>query len=237
MTRSALLAGLLLLGSAQATVSAQTSSIGAKHRKAQAGKPAAKPAREVRLRDVNLAYERHAWTAIKPAAPKTFRPGDLITIIVRHRRLYEADSELQARKKYNLTTELDAFLKPTQGGIGAANFRRGKPNIAYKLDQRLTSTGDSSREDRLTTRVAAKIIDVKPNGVLVLEGRSRIVHDDEVSVLCVMGSCRKEDVTADNTILSTQMAGLELLVDNQGALRAASSRGWLHKLVDAVNPF
>jgi flagellar basal body L-ring protein FlgH len=46
-----------------------------------------------------------------------------------------------------------------------------------------------------------------------------------------------EDVTADNSVLSTQIADKDLVVDNEGALRAASSRGWIPRLIDLVKPF
>ncbi len=70
----------------------------------------------------------------------------------------------------------------------------------------------------------------------VVEGRAVVVHDEETSKVTITGTCRKEDVTADNTVLSTQIANKVVSVDNQGALRAASSRGWLLRLLDLLRP-
>ncbi len=78
---------------------------------------------------------------------------------------------------------------------------------------------------------------MKPNGVLVLEARARIEHDDELSTITLTGICRKEDVTADNTVLSTQIANKHTVVENSGALRATSTRGWIPKLLDLLRPF
>jgi len=216
---------------------AQTSSLGAQKRSVDAGRPPERSPREAPPRPRNLVYERFGWITVTPAPPKTFRPGDLITIIVREQRKWEADADLKTKNKYDVKTELDAFIKPTQGGVGAAEFRRGKPNIDFQFDQKLTNKGDSSREDRLTTRLTTEIIDVKPNGVLVLEGRAKVTHDEEVSEIALTGTCRKEDVTADNTILSTQVADKQVVVTNSGALRATTTRGWLGKLVDWLKPF
>jgi flagellar L-ring protein precursor FlgH len=171
-----------------------------------------------------------------PAPPKAFRPGDLITIIVREQRKWEADSDLETKKKFDVKSELDAFIKPTEGGIGAATFRRGKPNIDYTFDQKYKTEGDSSREDKLTTRLTARILDVKPNGLLVLEGRAKMTHDDEISEITMTGTCRKEDVTADNTVLSTQIADKAVVVTNSGALHSAATRGWVTKLLDLLKP-
>jgi flagellar L-ring protein precursor FlgH len=228
---------LLLMGWVQVPDAlAQTSSLGARKRQTDADKRAETPAREYPRIPRNLVYERYAWISVRPRPPKTFKPGDLLTVIIREQRTWEADANLETKKKFNIKSEIDAFLRPIDGGFGAATFRRGKPNVDYSLDQKYKTEGDATREDRLTTRLAVRIIDVKPNGTLVLEGRAKVTHDDEVSSITLTGLCRKEDVTADNTILSTQMADKVVTIDNEGALRSASSRGWLHKLMDLLRP-
>lgn len=216
---------------------AQTSSLGARQRQAQSGEIIPKAPRETPQQPRNYVYEQYAWTSIPPRLPKTFEPGDLLTIVVRERRKFEAEADLEAKKKFDITSELDAFIKATDGGIGAATFRRGKPTIDFKYQQKSKNEGDANREDRLTTRLTGKIIDVKPNGLLVIEARARIEHDEEISTITLTGTCRKEDVTADNTILSTQIADKHVAVKNEGALRAVSSRGWIPKLLDLIKPF
>ena len=44
-------------------------------------------------------------------------------------------------------------------------------------------------------------------------------------------------LTTDNTILSTQMYDLDLQQTTQGTVREATKRGWLPRLLDAINPF
>ena len=215
---------------------AQTSSLGAKKRQADAQNPPRPEPREATRPKVNPVYEQHSWVSIRPKPPRTFKVNDLITVIVRQRSKYEADAELETKKEWDIKSELDAFIKGTAGGIGSAAFRRGKPNINYKFSNELKGEGDASREDKLTTRLTVKIIDIKPNGLLVLEGRGSLEFDDESSEITLIGTCRKEDVTADNTILSTQIADLKIKVDNDGALRASSSRGWILKLLDWLKP-
>jgi len=236
--RNLLLAlSLVAFSNASPIAFAQKSSLGAKRRAEVSKNPLPKAPREVRAVKRNRVYETYGWTSAPAAPPRKFAPGDLITVIVREKRSYEADSELQTGKKLTLKSELDAFIRPIDRGIGAATFRRGKPNVDYTLDQKLKNEGDVEREDSLTFRLTAKIIDVKPNGQIVLEGKARVIHDDEVSDITITGICRKRDITPDNTVLSTQMAEKVVKVDNHGALRATSSRGWLHKLLDVFSAF
>lgn len=220
----------------QADAFAQTSSLGAQKRQAETQDPPKPEPREANQPKVNPVYQRHSWISIRPTPPKTFKVNDLITVIVRQRSKYEADSELETKKEWDVESELDAFIKGTAGGIGSAAFRRGKPNINYKFASELKGEGDAEREDKLTTRLTVKIIDIKPNGVLVLEGRGLLRYDDESSEITITGMCRKEDVTPDNTILSTQIAEVEIKVRSTGALRASSSRGWIPKLLDWLKP-
>jgi flagellar basal body L-ring protein FlgH len=51
------------------------------------------------------------------------------------------------------------------------------------------------------------------------------------------GICRSEDVTPANTILSTQVAEMVLVEKNSGALRDATQRGWIPRLLDWAKPF
>lgn len=237
MQKAIVLSAIVFFSTGLGSADAQQSSLGAKRRAEVAKNPLPKAPRELRRQKRNLVYEQFGWTAAPAAPPRTFKPGDLITVIVREQRRYEADSELETKRKFDLTSEIEAFIRPINSGIGAATFRRGKPNIDYAFNQKLKSEGDATREDRLTLRLTARIVDVKPNGQLVIEGKARVIHDDEVSNITITGICRKEDVTPDNTILSTQIAEKVIKVDNQGALRVASSRGWLHKLMDMITPF
>lgn len=232
MLGTAMFAGLLAI-----ETTAQTSSLGGRQREEREGRPPEYTPREAVLRKGNPVYERHSLTAVPPPPPKTYRVNDLVTIIVRQSLKWEAESDLGTQRKWDFKSELEAFPKFTEGGVGESMFRRGKPNLQYKYDNKVDNKGDASREDKLTTRLTARIIDVKPNGQLVIEGRGRVVHDDESSEITLTGICRKEDITADNTVLSTQIAELDVVVNNAGALRHASSRGWLQKILDVVKPF
>ena len=235
ITRIAILACLSLVIAAS-SAPAQTSSLGAKQRNLLVSqRPQVAPRENPRIAR-NRVYDRHAWISARPKKAKAFKIGDLITIIVREHRSFEAESDLETKKRITLKAQINEFIRLIDGGVGPTGFGRGRPGIDVTLNARLKNEGDAEREDRLTMRLTGKIIDIKPNGVLVLEGRASIQHDDELSVMTVTGICRKEDVTADNTILSTQLADKSITVDNQGPLRDVTRRGWLFRMMDYLNP-
>jgi flagellar L-ring protein precursor FlgH len=97
--------------------------------------------------------------------------------------------------------------------------------------------GDYSRSESMSGRITARIIDVKPNGTLVLEARKQVASDDESFEIVVTGTCRAEDITADNTVLSTELYDLQLSKQHDGELRSATDKGVFTKLLDFLFNF
>ena len=94
------------------------------------------------------------------------------------------------------------------------------------------------RTDSYTQRVGAEVIDVKPNGTLVLQAMKTIQTDEEEQSVILSGVCRAEDITAgDNTVLSTALHDHELTKTHRGSVRNATRKGWGGKLLDAISPF
>ena len=97
--------------------------------------------------------------------------------------------------------------------------------------------GTVDRSDRILTRLTAEVLDVKPNGTMVLQARGRTKHDEEEQEFVLSGICRADDITADNTVLSSQLFDLSLEKRTRGDVRSATKRGWGGKLLDAISPF
>ena len=138
-----------------------------------------------------------------------------------------------------VTKLIDEFIKLNVkdlqlkgGAIGAVT-----PRIDVSGSREFTGEGNVDRSDSLIRRITAEVLDVKPNGTLVLQARKRIKTDDEEQVFVLSGTCRAEDITADNTILSTALHDQELTETHKGTVRQATRRGWGSKLLDAISPF
>ena len=65
----------------------------------------------------------------------------------------------------------------------------------------------------------------------------RLTVDREVQTFRLSGICRADDITPDNTVLSTQLAGLTLSKQTKGEVHDGVKSGWLNGLIDKVNPF
>ncbi len=186
----------------------------------------------------NPAIEQVSLIAVKFAPPRKFRVHDLVTIIVRERKKFESDSELEQEKEFTISSKLEEWFRFYPGcRLGSDQLSNGDPSIKYKFGLGWEGEGEADREDKFTERITAEVVDVKPNGNLVLEAKKYVKHDEEEITLTLTGMCRSADLTPDNTILSTQVANLRIVAKHTGAVRDASRRGWIPRLLDLLRPF
>ena len=142
---------------------------------------------------------------------------DIVKIVVRQESKSQSNGVSDQERQVDFDAKVDAYLK--------FNLRRfsldsasttNVPEIKAEGQRDFKGTGEFDRSDTFTDRVSAEIIDVKPNGNLVLEARSHMQVDDEKIDVALSGTCRKDDVQADDTVLSTDMADLRLSKQTSG---------------------
>jgi flagellar L-ring protein FlgH len=186
---------------------------------------------------VNPTLMASSLIAVEPPVQKKFRVHDLITVIVREDKRSTSDAKLQSDKKWDISTQLQDWIRLNgDSKLVPQNFTNGRPNVGFQYNDKYDGTGKSERKDSLTTRITATVIDVKPNGLLVLEARKTITNEEDVQVTTLTGSCRGDDVTPDNTVLSTQLADVAIETKSSGPAQDGASRGWIKKLVDFLKP-
>ncbi len=176
--------------------------------------------------------------AVHMPDPEVIGVNDLITIIIRESKKATSDSKMESKKDWKFEAELKKWVRLSDDhGIVPAIFSAGNPAAEFELKNDYGGDGKYDRKDELTTRVTARVIDVKPNGNIVLESTKSIMIDEEGYVITLVGECRGRDVTPENTVLSTQIAEPEISVQHSGALRDATRRGWLMRTFDFLRPF
>ncbi len=186
----------------------------------------------------NATLLRVSPFAVAPLEPETFEVHDLITIIIRESKTATSDSKSKSEKEWTLESELSKWLRLSDHhGIVPAAFPEGSPAVAFDFKDDYSGKGKYDRKDELTTRITGRVIDVKPNGNLVLEASKAITIDDEGYTITLTGVCRGEDVSPQNTLLSTQIAEPDISVMHTGAVRDATRRGWLKRGLDYFRPF
>ena len=185
----------------------------------------------------NIALANTSLTAIAPAEPRVIQPNDLITVIVRHRLRYQTDTRMQQQSRWDLKSKLSAWFRIHDRKWEDQDFERGTPEVNFKNQNDLRNQGRSDRKDVFETRVMAKVIDVKPNGNLIIVASTHVEIDEEVQLIRLTGECNKDDIQPDRSILSDKVYNLDVRTDNDGAMRDATKRGWLKGVLDKTKAF
>jgi flagellar L-ring protein precursor FlgH len=185
----------------------------------------------------NVVLANTSLTAISPAEPRIIQPNDLITVIVRHRLRYQTDTRMQQQSRWDLKSKLSAWFRIHDRKLEEQDFERGVPEVNFKNQNDLKNQGRADRKDIFETRVMAKVIDVKPNGNLMIVGYAHVKIDEEDQLIRLTGECNKDDITPDRSILSDKIFALDVKTENAGAMKDATKRGWLKGLLDNTKAF
>lgn len=194
-----------------------------------------------RVEWMSPAVASTSLTAVKLPPPPVIAVHDLVTVIVRESTEADSTSTLETKKQFDKSAELSDIpklrLMNEIWGLIAATDLTEDPKLGLKANEKFKGEGDYNRKDSFTTRITARVIDVKPNGTIVLEARKFIKSDKETLEMIVTGTARVRDIAADNTILSTQLYDLHLEKSHQGELKKSSKKGVLTKILETVFNF
>ena len=175
--------------------------------------------------------------------PQTYALHDLVTILIREDLNTNFEAAMETERSIDRTGDLAALpridLRSFVRGNGLIDGSTVEPpvNLDLRYESEFEGEGDYSRRESMTARLTARVIDVKPNGTLVLEARKKIEADDESVLLVATGVCRVDDIAADNTILSQHLYDLHISKQHAGELRRSTKKGLLTRVMDLVFNF
>jgi flagellar L-ring protein precursor FlgH len=162
------------------------------------------------------------------------RPGDLITVRIVENQEVKNEETSQLRKSSTLDYKLDSFdLAPS--------VFDPLPRLAASSKDDFNGTANYEKNGAFTARITAMVMDVLPNGNLVIKGRREIRIDDETKVIEFSGVVRRVDIRADNTVLSELVSDARVSYTGEGQLSDATRRrglgSFLHRLIIWFWPF
>lgn len=171
--------------------------------------------------------------------PRVFQKHDIITILIDEVSSQTSSQKLETETESDASANLGAMLSLAK--LLELRIEQGDTSnvdlIEFGASREFTGEGDYERKDRFVARITATVLEVKPNGALVLEATKRIAKDDEIQTIVLSGMVREEDITRQNTVLSSQMAGLNVVSKNEGPVRDAAKKGIITEVLDALFAF
>ena len=111
------------------------------------------------------------------------------------------------------------------------------PSVAGTGKTDFKGKGDTNREGKLIASISAKVVEVMPNGNLMLEARKELTINNEKQILVLTGMIRPDDIDSNNTVLSSKIADAQIYYVGDGVIQDKQSPGWLVRIMDKVWPF
>jgi len=171
------------------------------------------------------------------AIPRQLQEQDIVTVLVDFRSRFLSEGDAESRKTASLNAVLTNWLKIDGGAVKPAPQLDGDPTVTGRLNSQYRAESDVELRDSLTFRMAAKIVDILPNGNLVIEGHQEIRNNEERWRISITGVVRREAIQADRTVSSDAIAELKIDKEELGQVRDGYARGWLGRYYDRYKPF
>lgn len=110
---------------------------------------------------------------------------------------------------------------------------------AVKTNSSSTFQGDGSvaRNEKLTLRVAATVVEELPNGVLRIEGQQEVRVNFELRELVVSGYVRPADISRQNEITYDKIAGARISYGGRGQISDMQQPAIGQQVADIILPF
>lgn len=144
--------------------------------------------------------------------------GDIVTIVISEATTTSANKNTSNSKSGSTSmsdgTGIFDFLKAFSAS-GSDNFQ---------------AKGTATDTNVVRGNVTVTVVEVFPNGNMVLEGTQSIWQNRDEHKITFRGVCRQDDITASNTIPSTKIADATVRFDGKGPLNAKQRQGILTQI-------
>ena len=198
-------------------------------------------------------YVRSAMEAGKEAVNETtpgavWSPSSRLTELGRDLRASQVNDvvTIVVSESINAVATGGSTSQRTSSANASVSSLAGKPSPVGALanlaglsgDQKLNGQGTTTRASTLNATLTARVVQVLPGGLLLVEGDKSIQVNSEQQVIAVRGVIRAVDVSTANTVASTQIANMEVRVNGKGIVGDAIRRpNLLYRLMLGVLPF
>ena len=155
--------------------------------------------------------------------------GDIITI-----NLVEST---QASKSNAADTSHDGSIGLTPPSTGPLSHLFSASDIAASGTNSFKGAGKASQSNSLSGEITVTVIDVHPNGVMLVRGQKALTLNRGDEFIQITGLVRPADVSPDNRVLSTRVADARITYTGKGEIARASRQGWLQRFFTMTTPF
>lgn len=181
------------------------------------------------------------WTAGRTSLfgdRRAVRRGDILTVVIEIDEKAEISNSTGRKQSGSEKMGLPSLFGIPQ------RIDRDMPegsNMASAVDATSSSTfsgnGSVARNEKLTLRVAATVVEELPNGVLRIEGQQEVRVNFEMREMIVAGYVRPIDISRQNEITYDKIAGARISYGGRGQITDVQQPRYGQQIADILLPF
>jgi flagellar L-ring protein precursor FlgH len=162
---------------------------------------------------------------------------DIVTVLVDYRASTLSEGDAESRRVTNLNAVLADWLGFDGQDLFPAPQSRGDLRINGQLNSQYRTQSELELRDSLTFRIAAEIVDIRPNGNLVIQADRKITINEDLWQQSLTGEVDRQSIGPDRTVRSDYVANLRIEKKELGFVRDGYARGWFTQWYDKWKPF
>src|SRR6185312_6020459 len=141
---------------------------------------------------------------------RAMRPHDLIQVVVSESLAASTDGTVKNSRASNASSSISGLIGTLHAGNALQNL------INQNSAAGLSAQGASATNSSLSTTFGGQVVDVLPNGMLVIEAARQVEFSQQTQTIVLRGLVRPEDISQENQVLSTAISSMELEVRGKG---------------------
>jgi len=169
---------------------------------------------------------------------KAHRVGDILTVVFDEKTTGKKETKTEDKKGMTVglsnptvfgkavTTDSVTGNANADTGWGLTNELLQALNTSIASNNDFKSKGKSEQKNSLTGNIGVTVVEVLPNGNLVIQGEKLVTINQGDEYIQLSGTVRSRDVGLDNKISSSYVANAQIVYSGVGLTHDSNSAGW-----------
>lgn len=151
---------------------------------------------------------------------KASLPGDVLTVLVLETSNAQTSADLSSSKEIKTALEV--------------GYNKDNQEVQFGLKGKGRASAKTGRNGKIKAALTVRIKEVLPNNTYLVEGLQNITINGEQQTILLSGIVRPEDISAQNTILSTRLAQAQITYTGLGSVSDAQDHNYIYKILSFV---
>lgn len=160
---------------------------------------------------------------------KAFRVGDVLSVTLSESTNASKSAATNTAKENEVELGASAIF----GSTGPTIDGNLVLNNSLKGERDFSGSGDSAQSNSLKGEIAVTVVDILPNGNLVVRGEKIIGLNQGSEFIRISGLVRPQDVSSENVVVSRKIANSRIYYGGGGVIAESNTKGWLARFFDS----